>query len=435
MSDVVLLIDDDPAVRTVLGALLRQAGHEVVEAEDGGAGIAMARSRRVDVVVCDVRMPGVDGMAVLGALRDLDVSLPVLMLTAHGTVPLAVEAMRRGATDFLQKPFEREEVLFAIDKALCASRAASGRAPARADLDHRLIGESAPMQRLQEQLDRVAPTRASVLLQGATGTGKELAARILHARSGRRGAFVAINCAALPANLLESELFGHVAGAFTGAVRDKPGRVALADGGTLFLDEIGDMPLSLQPKLLRALEERAVRPLGAAETRPVDVRVLSATHRDLPREVGAGAFRQDLYYRLAAVTLQLPSLAERREDVPRLARAFFAELVREHGRALRLGDDAVARLAARDWPGNVRELRNVIERLVILSEGDVADLGVLAGPDPAPDATLRDQVTRAERDALLAALESARGNRTLAARLLGISRRTLYDKLSAHELG
>jgi len=432
----ILVVDDDEAVGLVLGGLLEQDGHHVERASSGRDALARIVPASIDVVLTDVRMPGMSGMELLERVRAEHPEVPVVMLTAHGSVPLAVEAMRAGATDFLMKPFEREEVLRAIEKAM-ALVTHDEHAPASIADGDRLLGESHVMQALRERIARVAPTDATVLLRGETGTGKELAARALHRASKRAAApMVTVNCAALPENLLESELFGHVRGAFTGAVTNKPGRVELAQGGTLFLDEIGELSPPLQAKLLRLLQEREYQPVGSTSTRRADVRFLAATHQDLEARVRSGEFREDLYFRLAVVPIDVPALRERRSDVRVLARAFFVRARETHGRKeWRLEDDALDLLAAMPWPGNVRELSNAIERLVILGDGpalDASAVGRVLGPtDAASD--LRSRVREAERGVLLEALEST-GNRAQAARVLGISRRTLYNKLEEYGL-
>jgi DNA-binding NtrC family response regulator len=374
-----------------------------------------------------------------------------VLITAHGSVPLAVEAMKAGAADFLLKPFDRDEVLFTIEKALVSSSHAAQRPPEPSTPERLLIGNSPAMKDCIERLRKAAPTQATVLIRGESGTGKEVAARTLHAWSPRRqGPFVAVHCAALPDNLLESELFGYEKGAFTGAHQRKPGRVELAEGGTLFLDEIGDISLAVQVKLLRLLQEKEFQRLGGTRTEKADVRFVAATHRNLEALVAAGQFREDLFYRLNVVPVWMPPLRERRDDVVLLAHKFCEEFAAANGRTgLALEDDALAALTAYDWPGNVRELQNLIERLVVFADGptirgaDVKrELGRNAGIRPPNDAasapsaeptTLDAQRLEAERQAIREALARTGGNRTQAARLLGISRRTLYNKL--RELG
>ena len=456
----VLVVDDDRAVGMVLEALLKQAGYEARHVLSGADALAALASRRVDVVLSDVRMPGMDGMELLGEVKKRLPGVPVLLLTAHGTVPLAVEAMRAGAADFLQKPFDRDEVLFAIGKAAKAAEPALARPPEQpiSTAAGVVVGTSAAMRDAMDKLAKAAASSATVLLSGESGTGKEVAAHELHRLSPRRTApFVAVHCGALPENLLESELFGHERGAFTGAIQKKPGRFSLANGGTIFLDEIGDVPLSMQVKLLRVLQEREVQPLGAQKPEKIDVRVIAATHRDLSSMVAAGTFREDLYFRLNVIPLRMPSLRERPSDIPALAASFVATHAARNARPnVHIEPAALELIARASWPGNVRELQNFVERLVVFAEGDTIDVPFVesqlalrpdaelasgsqrtsSSPPSAPTEavpTLGGARAGAERDAVKSALERASGNRTQAARLLGVSRRTLYNKLS--ELG
>jgi DNA-binding NtrC family response regulator len=446
----VLVVDDDRAVAMVLASLLEQAGHDAHRVGSGEEALAALASRSIDLVISDLRMPGIDGMELLAEVKQRAPDVPVLLLTAHGSVPLAVEAMKNGAADFLQKPFDRDEVLFVVDKALRASKHAAERPP-EAPTSGMILGSSPAMAEMIERLRKAAATQATVLLRGESGTGKEVAARELHRWSTRRdGPFVAVHCAALPDNLLESELFGYEKGAFTGAAQRKPGRVEIAEGGTLFLDEIGDISPAVQVKLLRLLQEKAFQRLGGAREEKADVRFVAATHRDLEQMVDDGELREDLFYRLNVVPVWLPPLRERREDIPALAERFTEELARQNGRqGLGLGAGAIASLVAHDWPGNVRELQNIVERLVVFAEGTTIEgrdvERELAGrrsarprsipPSASPEArvTLEAQRSEAEKQAITDALGRAGGNRTKAARLLGISRRTLYNKLG--ELG
>ena len=416
-----------------------------MSAEDALARIA---SRPIDVVITDLRMPTMDGMELLERIAERVPGLPVIMLTAHGTVQTAVEAMKKGASDFLLKPFDRDEVLFTVDKALRASLHAAESPADRVPTDAPSLGESPAMREVAELVRRAARTASTVLIRGESGSGKEVAARAIHAASGRaEGPLVPVHCAALPENLLESELFGYEKGAFTGASQRKPGRVELAQGGTLFLDEIGDVSPAVQVKLLRLLQEKEYERLGGTESLHADVRFVAATHRDLDAMVESGEFREDLFYRLDVIPIWMPPLRERRTDIPALATLFAGELGGQNGRpALALDGDAVARLAEQDWPGNVRELSNFIERLVVFAEHDrigVADVdrelarsarrsrssSSTSSPAPAAE-TLDERREEAERAAILEALERAGGNRTKAARLLGVSRRTLYNKLA-----
>jgi two-component system response regulator AtoC len=437
----VLVIDDDPSLLKIVGALLSQDAIHPVLVESADRAFEELSTQRIDAVITDLRMSGCDGMQVLARMAREWPGLPVVLLTAHGSVPLAVEAMKRGAADFVLKPFDRKELLSVVKRAL--TRPSEKPRPT----EHpSLLGSSPQMRDLRSRIARAARGNATVLLRGETGTGKELAARMLHRESERSDKpFVRIHCAALPDTLLESELFGHEAGAFTGAVKRKPGRVELAHGGTLFLDEIGDVTPAVQVKLLHLLQEREFTRLGGVETLRADVRFVAATHRDVERMVEEGTFRADLFYRLHVVPIWCPPLRERPGDIELLSRGFAAELAEAHALPpVALSVEAVALLAAQPWPGNVRQLRNFVERLVVLSEGrditaaEVAhELGRTGSrPPPASDGALRLDMHRraAEREALEAALRQARGNRALAARILGISRRTLYNKLEKQGL-
>ncbi|NOK13681.1 sigma-54-dependent transcriptional regulator [Corallococcus exercitus] len=459
MSDAlkghVLVVDDDPALLKVLGALLTQAGLTPHPASSAKDALALLARRPIDVVLSDVRMPGMSGMELLAEVGRGWPDVPVLLMTAHGTVPLAVEAMKAGAADFVLKPFDREELLFTLKKALL--QASNPPEPARAEgkaLDGLLMGQSRAMTEVKALLVKAAQGTATVLLRGESGTGKELAARALHENSPRRaGPFVKLHCAALPDTLLESELFGYEKGAFTGAATRKPGRVELAHGGTLFLDEIGDVSPAVQVKLLRVLQEREFERLGGTQTVKVDVRFVAATHQALEDGVRRGTFREDLFYRLNVVPLWLPTLRERPEDIALLARHFLDVHARTNGRPpFSLSDDGLRALQAQPWPGNVRQLQNFLERLVVLSDGpvltgaDVArELSRQPGiapppvaaplpPSPSDSVTLESRRKDVEKEALVDALKRAGDNRTLAARLLGVSRRTLYNKLEEHGL-
>jgi len=450
----VLVVDDDRAVGMVLAGLLRQAGHESAYVGSAEEALARVSSRAIDVIVSDVRMPGMDGMELLERLADRAPGVPVILVTAHGTVQTAVEAMKKGAHDFLLKPFDRDEVLFTVDKALRTARHREDERPAPPRAHPQAgetpwLGVSPAMREVAELVKRAARTSSTVLIRGESGSGKEVAARAIHAASARAdGPFVPVHCAALPESLLESELFGYERGAFTGATHRKPGRVELAHGGTLFLDEIGDVSPSVQVKLLRLLQEKEYQRLGGTESIEADVRFVAATHRDLDAMVEAGELREDLFYRLNVIPIFIPSLAERREDIPPLAERFVRDLGRENGRPdAELDPGAIELLAQQDWPGNVRELANFVERLVVFAERDRigrsdVERELARNPkrartsslsSPASAQTLETRREEAERAAIMDALARAEGNRTKAARLLGISRRTLYNKLA--ELG
>ena len=436
----VLLVDDDRAVGMALQGLLQQGGVESSWVPSAALALEQLSRMAVDAVVTDLRMPGMDGMQLLQEIGARFPEVAVIMMTAHGTVQLAVEAMKSGAADFVLKPFDRQEILYTVRKVLTAAPHAEAKSAGAGAL----LGDSDPMREVDRLLDRAAAGDATVLLRGESGTGKELAARALHERSRRRTRpFVKVHCAALPDALLESELFGYEKGAFTGAASRKPGRVELAEGGTLFLDEIGDITLAVQVKLLRLLQDRAFERLGGTRTLTADVRFVTATHRDLEEMVKAGQFREDLFYRLNVVPVWMPPLRDRPGDVARLARHFCAALSGDR-RGVELSPAALDRLVAERWPGNVRQLQNFVERLIVLSDGPALTLADVERelareqrPAPAHAASggsLESRRQAAERDALQEALAGAAGNRSLAARLLGISRRTLYSKLAEHGL-
>jgi two-component system response regulator AtoC len=452
VPDRILVVDDDEALRESLAMLLAAEGYEVVTAGDADAALARLEEP-VDVVLCDVRMPGRDGLELLPDLIRRLPGAPVLLMSAYGSGDLAVEALKRGAFDYLAKPFQPAEVLLAIKKARERERLRRANALLRRDVS-RAVGErpivaaSPPMIDLLEILERAAEYKATVLLTGESGTGKEVLARAIHAQSGRRGqAFVAVNCAAIPEALLESELFGHARGAFTGADRARRGLFVEADGGTLFLDEIAELPPPLQAKLLRVLQEEEVMPIGESKPRKIDVRVIAATSRDLERDVASGRFREDLFYRLDVFRVRVPPLRERREDVPLLVDHFIALFRDALGKPVRtIADDALDRLVDHAWPGNVRELENVVERAMILADSDritLADLPeAIARPrtraplSPASgDFSMRRARRRFESELIRRALEATGGNRTRAARLLEISHRALLYKIKEYGLG
>jgi two-component system response regulator AtoC len=444
MSDRVLIVDDDESLRESLELVLAAEGFEVVTAGDGSGALARVEASSFDVVLCDVRMPGMDGLELLPQLVRRLPGTTVIMMSAFGTDELALEAMNRGAYDYLTKPFRPAEVVLTIRKArererLRRANQALRREVQRATGDRPIVATSEAMIEVLELMERAAGFKSTVLVTGESGTGKEVLARAIHAQSPRRNdPFVAVNCGAIPETLLESELFGHAKGAFTGADRARRGLVVEADGGTLFLDEIGEIPTSLQVKLLRVLQEEEVRPLGETKARMVDVRVIAATARKLEAEVAAGRFREDLYYRLNVVQLEVPPLRERPRDVPLLADHFIAHFRATLGKPVRaISDEALERLVAYRWPGNVRELENVIERAVILAEGDTITLRELpqnvvvadAVEGATPDLSLKRARRAAEVDAIRRALRATDGNRTHAARLLRISHRALLYKL------
>jgi two-component system, NtrC family, response regulator GlrR len=415
---------------------LTASGYAVTAVESGEAALAALSVSRPQVVVTDLRMQGMDGMALFDAIHRDSPSLPVVILTAHGTIPEAVAATRRGVFSFLTKPFEPKVLLDTVAEAMRLS------SPMLGDMEDwraELITRSSSMEDLLAQARRVAASDASVCIFGASGTGKELLARAIHRASPRAQApFVAVNCGAIPEGLLESELFGHKKGSFTGAVADRRGLFQAAQGGTLFLDEIGDMPLPLQVKLLRALEERKVRPVGSHESHDIDVRVIAATHRKLEERIAAGEFREDLYYRLNVVKLYLPTLAERREDIPLLANHFLSRLAERYRKGrLALAPEAMQLLVSAPWPGNVRQLLNVIEQAVALAATEVIPESLVRQALDAGDTTLTplDEARRAfERDYLVRILKITGGNVTKAARLAGRNRTEFYRLLERHSL-
>ncbi len=450
----ILVVDDEEPLRHLLTVILRDHGYDVRAVEGGQEALREMDARDYDLLLTDVRMPRMDGLELVREARRRDPDLTVLVMTAYGSPDLAIEAMKAGAYDYLPKPFRPEEVVLVLRKAEERERLARENRRLRSELAatfglQHLVARSAAMQEALRSVQKVAPQKSTVLLQGESGTGKELMARALHDLSPRASfPFVAVNCGAIPAELLESELFGHVRGAFTDARRDKKGLAVEADGGTLFLDEIGELPLAMQVKLLRFLQESEVRPVGDVRARRVDVRVVVATARDLGRAVAAGQFREDLYWRLNVVAVPLPPLRDRPEDVAALTEHFLARYggLRPELAPLSLAPEAAQILAAHRWPGNVRELEHAIERAVVLADGPVireADLPetIRAGAPAAEpgtagaDLSLRRAVQEAEAQVIRAALERTGGNRTRAAELLGISYRALLYKIKDHGLG
>jgi len=442
-SGNILLVDDDPSLRRLLALRIEGAGHTVETADSGAAALRALDEFAADCVITDLRMNGMDGIDLLERLTEKRPSLPVILITAHGTIPEAVAATQRGALDFLSKPVDKDILLERVAAALGQSGVAVE--DWRAIWADRIVTRSPSMYRLLEEARLVADSDTSVLVTGASGTGKEVLARALHEASPRRRhPFVAINCGAMPEQLLESELFGHEKGAFTDAKQAQQGLFRSAEGGTLFLDEIGDMPLALQVKLLRVLQEREVRPVGASQSLPVDVRVVSATHRDLGMNIEAEEFREDLYYRLAVVTLALPSLRDRPEDIAPLARHFLELIARRNGRRTKVyAPDALELLCAHDWPGNIRQLSNVVEQNVTLTRGHIISLAAvekaLAGQAGSrertrtlkPLAEARDDFVR---DYLIQLLQIADGNVARSARLAKRNRTEFYKLLNRHEI-
>src|SRR4249919_1827690 len=386
MKPHVLIVDDEAGVRSALSGVLRDEGYAVDVVDSGEACLDRATRAPYDVIVLDIWLPGIDGLATLARLRDRRVDAPIVMISGHGNIESAVKAIKLGAFDFVEKPLSLEKTVLVIGNAVRQSRLEAENRALRAHVDRRLtmVGESYVMAQLREQVAMAAPTNGRVLIYGENGTGKELVARSIHALSRRRGGpFVEVNCAAIPEELIESELFGHVKGAFTGAVADRRGKFEVADGGTIFLDEIGDMSLKTQAKVLRVLHEQTMEAVGGTTRIKVDARVLAATNKDLQAEIRSGRFREDLYFRLNVIPIFVPPLRDRQEDIPLLADHFMADFAREYGRRVK-GFDAGARsvLQYYPWPGNVRELRNVIERLMIMVPGDAISSSDLSFLDP-----------------------------------------------------
>jgi two-component system response regulator GlrR len=433
----VLLVDDDKDLLQLIAMRLTAAGYAVTAVESGEAALAALSVSRPQVVVTDLRMQGMDGMALFDAIHRDSPSLPVLILTAHGTIPEAVTATRRGVFSFLTKPFEPKVLLDTVAEAMRLSSPSLGEN--MEDWRAEITTRSSAMEDLLAQARRVAASDASVCIFGASGTGKELLARAIHRASPRgEGPFVAVNCGAIPEGLLESELFGHKKGSFTGAIADRRGLFQAAQSGSLFLDEIGDMPLALQVKLLRALEERKIRPVGSHESHDIDVRVIAATHRKLEERIASGEFREDLYYRLNVVKLYIPTLVERREDIPLLANHFLTRLAERYRKSrLSLAPEAMQLLVSAQWPGNVRQLLNVIEQSVALAPTEVIPESLVRQALDAGDTTLTplDEARRAfERDYLVRILKITGGNVTKAARLAGRNRTEFYRLLERHSL-
>ena len=440
MGGRILLVDDDRTFRLSTAALLRQDGHEVTAAAGGQEAVEALRSGPFDLLLLDLRMPGTDGLGIIDALRAWGDGIPVLMVSGYGTVDAAVDALHRGADDFLTKPVE-PDVLSARVAALLERRPVPG--GEGADRLHGLAGRSPRMQAVFAAIRRVAPSEATVLLCGETGTGKELAARAIHALSPRAGGpFLAVNCASLAEGVLESELFGHQRGAFTGAVRDNPGLFQTAHGGTLFLDEIGEVPSGFQARLLRVLQEREVTPVGRATPVPVDVRVVAATHRDLRAELAAGRFREDLFYRLNVFRIDLPPLREHAGDVPLLVEETLERLRGARSAAPACSPLAMRMLQAYAWPGNVRELNAALERAYLLADGGRVEAQHLPDevraslqlPGAELSARYHADASDGEREMIVGALEQAGGVRVRAAELLGMGRTTLWRKLKLYGL-
>ena len=445
MKSRVLIVDDEAGVRSALTGVLGDEGYVVDAVASGEACLDQVAGQVFDVIILDIWLPGIDGLETLTTLRERAVDAQVVMISGHGSIEAAVRAIKLGAFDFLEKPLSLEKTVLVVRNALRQRRLEVENRALRADVDRRLVmvGDSPVMVQLREQIALAAPTNGRVLIHGENGTGKELVARSVHGLSRRSaGPFVEVNCAAIPEELIESELFGHVRGAFTGAVSDRRGRFEVADGGTIFLDEIGDMSLKTQAKVLRVLEEQVVEPVGGRKGVEVDVRVIAATNKTLSEEIQTGRFRDDLFYRLNVVPIFVPALRDRREDIGRLTEHFLACYATEYGhRAKTIDPEARVTLRNYSWPGNVRELRNVIERVVIMVPGPMVtagDLGFLATTgmrpyqspvrEPRP-VRLQEARDRFERDYIVQALTAQRGNITRTAAALGMERSNLYRKM------
>jgi two-component system, NtrC family, nitrogen regulation response regulator NtrX len=445
MNPTILIVDDEPGVRTALTGVLTDEGYVVESVSTGEACLDRLARGPVDLVLLDVWLPGIDGLTTLQRLRERQVDAQVVLISGHGNIESAVRAIKLGAFDFVEKPLSLDKTVLVIANALRQRRLeAENRAlRARVDRSQTMVGESYAIRKLRDQIATAAPTNGRVLIFGENGTGKELVARTVHALSLRRsGPFVEVNCAAIPEELIESELFGHIRGAFTGAVADRRGKFEVADGGTIFLDEVGDMSLKTQAKVLRVLQEQTVDAVGGKSIK-IDVRVIAATNKDLPAEIRANSFREDLYYRLNVIPVFVPPLRDRREDIPLLADYFMSQLSREYGRRPKVFEpSAMIALQHYAWPGNVRELRNLIERLMIMVPTDsifVSDLTFLDSAATAAGAaaplaerlTLHEARDRFERDLILKTLAEQNGNMSKTAEVLGVERSNLYRKMKA----
>jgi two-component system nitrogen regulation response regulator NtrX len=448
MARRVLVVDDDPGIRDALRMILEYEGYQVTTAADGKSALTSLDSERVDAVLLDIKMPGMDGLETLDRIAEREAAPPVLMISGHGDIATAVEATRRGAVDFLEKPPERERILVSLRNALSRNSLAAENERLRQKLDEEsvLVGRSAPMQKLRAEVARAAPTTATVLIMGESGTGKELVAREIHKGSKVAGSpFIQVNCAAIPEELIESELFGHEKGSFTGAVRRQTGKFVEADGGTIFLDEVGDMSARAQAKVLRVLEAGEVEPVGAARVRQVNVRVIAATNRDLTESIREGRFREDLYFRLNVLPVRTPPLRERTDDIPELVEHFtrlFSH--RDNRKPRRYAPGALAVLKARSWAGNVRELKNLVERVLIMADSDpieAKDLPPEARVSPTEISekglqlgTLSAFKEYAEREFLVAKLRENGWNISRTAEVIATPRSNLYKKIEHHKI-
>ncbi len=443
-STSILIVDDDQNVLEVLEARLQSAGFCIFRAENGRDALRILEDHRIDLMISDMKMPGMSGMEVLGKARSLQPGLPIIFLTAYGSIPDAVKAVKAGAVDYLAKPFDGRELVFKLRKVLDESPGTGGDGDGDSVARDMEIAASPRMKELYTLVKRVAQSNVSVLILGESGVGKERIARMIHQLSDRsKQPFVVVDCGSTPAGLLESELFGHVRGSFTHAVNDKKGLIETADKGTLFLDEIGNISLEMQVRLLRFLEDRRIRRIGDLKENAVDCRVIAATNSDLIEDIKAGKFREDLYYRLRVVTLNVPRLQDRKEDIPILARLFLQTYSSKHGtRAIRLPEETIQYLRDYPWPGNVRELKNAIEAGIVLGRGNVlkpddlhlSGLPSLAGTALKADEPASFSLEDTERNAIIRALKQTGGVQKEAAKLLGISRRAIHYKIKKYEI-
>lgn len=442
----ILIVDDEKNVSQLLDKVIAKQGYATYSASSAREALDMINVHHIDIVISDIKMPEMSGIELLKAVKKLDTSIEVILITAFATLETAVEALKMGARDYITKPFNLEEVFQAIDRIVgSGENLEEDLTESSGQIENYLTAKSEVMQHMLRLLNQVAKSNATVILYGETGTGKEIASKTIHDMSDRRDkAFVKVNCAAIPENLLESELFGYEKGAFTGAATKKPGRFELADGGTIFLDEIGDMPLGLQAKLLRVLQEKEFERLGGTKTLKVDVRIIAATNKNLANLVKQEKFREDLYYRLSVVPIQIPPLRKRKEDIPTLVGHFLLRsAVISKQPEKRISREALQKLIAYEWPGNIRELENTIERCVVVTAGNLITLDDLPenigsreaeNPSVTEAGTLDEAVDSAEKNAIIKVLEECGGNRTLASQRLGISRRSLHRKLLKYNI-
>lgn len=452
MNPTIMIVDDEESVRDFLQEVMEDAGYTVITAPDGGTAFKIMETTIPATVLLDIRMPEIDGLKVLNRLRKKQLQTPVILMTAFGTTDLAIQAMKEGAFDYIIKPFNLDELLLTVKKAVEMNRLADEVVTLRGELGQSslsmdaLIGDSPAMREVYKNIGRVTNSKITVLIQGESGTGKELVARAIHYNSERRnGPFVKINCAAIPENLIESELFGHEKGAFTGANFKKPGKFELAHNGTIFLDEVGELSLPTQAKLLRVLQEREFERVGGTKNVVVDVRILAATNKDLEKCVQEGTFREDLFFRLNVVKIWLPPLRDRNEDIPGLVNYFLQNACKESGRSVSgITPEAMQLIVSYDWPGNVRELRNVCEQAVVMARGPVIvpenlpfflqESNKEISDMVMPGRTLKEIVTEVEKQVILKALRENNWNRTQTAQALGLNRRSLYAKMKEYGL-